>query len=110
MAAPFAPGVLSDVSISYATLPTTHGVTAMKPSHALSAEHIPDALRHFDSLPDAAFVRLPVVMGLFGCSDPSVWRMSLDGRLPAPVKLAPRITGWQVGALRAALAKASAGV
>lgn len=43
---------------------------------------IPDALRNFDTLPDAANVRDKVVAGLFGCSVPTVWRMAKDGRLP----------------------------
>jgi predicted DNA-binding transcriptional regulator AlpA len=64
---------------------------------------IPDALRNFDTLPDAANVRDRVVAGLFGCSVPTVWRMSKDGRLPRPRKLSERVTAWNVGELRAAL-------
>lgn len=64
---------------------------------------IPDALRNFDSLPDAAIVRDKVVAGLFGCSVQTVWRMAKDGRIPPPVKPSFRVTGWQVGGLRAAL-------
>lgn len=61
---------------------------------------IPDALRHFDSLPDSAQVRLPVVCGLVSASPATVWRMALDGRLPPPRKLGPKITAWSVGELR----------
>jgi len=64
---------------------------------------IPDALRNFDSLPDAANVRDKVVAGLFGCSVPTVWRMSRDGRLPKPRKLSERVTAWNCGELRATL-------
>lgn len=64
---------------------------------------IPDALRNFDSLPDAANVRDKTVAGLIGCSVPTVWRMAKDGRLPKPRKLSDRVTAWNVGQLRAAL-------
>lgn len=65
---------------------------------------IPDALKHFDSLPDSAYVRLPVVKALKSCSDATIWRMSKRGDLPAPRKLSERITAWNVGELRKALA------
>lgn len=66
-------------------------------------EAIPDALRDFDQLPNAANVRDKVVAGLYGCSVPTVWRMAKDGRLPRPRKLSDRVTAWNVGELRAAL-------
>lgn len=62
-----------------------------------------NALTEFDRLPDAAFVRLPVVMALFACSDETVRRRVKSGMIPAPTKLGPRSTGWRVGELRAAL-------
>jgi predicted DNA-binding transcriptional regulator AlpA len=65
---------------------------------------IPDALKHFDSLPDAANVRLPVVEALYACSGPTVWRRVKDRSIPAPRKLSPRVTCWNVGELRRALA------
>lgn len=64
---------------------------------------IPDALKHFDSLPNAAHVRQPVVQALFGCSAATVWRMVKRGTLPAPRKLSARVTAWNVGALRKVL-------
>lgn len=67
---------------------------------------IPDALKNFDTLPDAANVRDKVVAGLLGCSVPTVWRMAKDGRLPRPRKLSTRVTAWNVGQLRAALRSA----
>lgn len=67
---------------------------------------IPDALKNFDALPDAANVRDKVVAGLLGCSVPTVWRMAKDGRLPRPRKLSTRVTAWNVGQLRAALRSA----
>jgi predicted DNA-binding transcriptional regulator AlpA len=64
---------------------------------------IPAALRHFDDLPDSAFVRLPVVAGLLDVSEGSVWRYAKQGIIPAPEKLGPRTTAWNVGKLREAL-------
>jgi len=65
---------------------------------------IPDALKNFDSLPDSASVRLPVVRALKACSAATVWRLVKRGDLPAPRKLSQRITAWNVGELRKALA------
>lgn len=64
---------------------------------------VPDALRDFDTLPNAANVRVNVVAGLYACSIPTVWRMAEDGRIPRPRKLSKRVTAWNVGQLRAAL-------
>lgn len=72
-------------------------------------DSIPDALRFFDSLPNAANVRQPVVEALFCCSGPTVWRSVKDGRIPKPRKLSPGVTGWNVGELRAALSERPAG-
>ncbi|MDP1906618.1 MAG: transcriptional regulator [Pseudomonadota bacterium] len=62
------------------------------------------ALQGFDNLPDAAYVRLPVVSALRGCSNATTWRHVQQGLIPAPVKLSPGVTGWNVGELRRALA------
>lgn len=70
-----------------------------------SRASIPDALKNFDSLPNAANVRQPVVEALFACSDSTVWRRTKDGTLPRPRKLSPRVTAWNVGELREALNK-----
>lgn len=72
-------------------------------NHATS---IPAALAQFDSLPDSAHVRLPIVAALNGISAPTVWRWVKTGRLPQPSKLGPNTTGWRVGDLRRALAGA----
>ena len=66
---------------------------------------ISDALRDFDSLPNSAHVRLPVVKALNACSGATVWRRVKDGGLPPPRKLSPNVSGWNVGELRAARAK-----
>ena len=63
----------------------------------------PSALLNFDSLPDAAHVRQPVVEALFGCSAATIWRRVRDGRIPSPLKFSSRITAWNVGELRAVL-------
>jgi predicted DNA-binding transcriptional regulator AlpA len=68
---------------------------------------IPYSLRNFDSLPDSANARAPVVAALFGISEPSVWRWSKSGRLPKPKKIGVRVTVWNVGELRQAQRKAA---
>lgn len=68
---------------------------------------IPAALATFDHQPDAAFVRLPVVAALNGISPATVWRWVQSGRLPAPRKLSPGVTAWNVGELRRALGVAA---
>jgi predicted DNA-binding transcriptional regulator AlpA len=65
---------------------------------------IPDALKHFDSLPDSAHVRLPVVQGLYGCSVSGVWRAARKGIIPKPYKVGERCSAWNVGELRRDLA------
>lgn len=62
-----------------------------------------DALTNYDSFPDSAHVRLPVVRALVGCSSATIWRMVKRGTLPAPRKLSERVTAWNVGDLRKAL-------
>lgn len=67
-----------------------------------SATH--QALLHFDTLPDSAFVSLPVVCGLLSCSAATVWRRVREGYLIAPHRLGKRTTRWRVGELRQNLA------
>lgn len=64
---------------------------------------VPSALKHFDSLPDSANVRQPVVEALFACSSTTVWRRVKAGLIPKPKKLGPRVTVWNVADLRKAL-------
>ncbi|PTU32402.1 helix-turn-helix transcriptional regulator [Stenotrophobium rhamnosiphilum] len=63
--------------------------------------HSSDLLQFFDQLPDSAYVRQPVVQALFGISHATVWRWCNSGHLPKPIKPGPRVTAWNVGALRA---------
>ena len=72
-------------------------------AHHTNPSTIPDALKNFDSLPDSANVRQPVVQALYGCSSATIWRMVKRGTLPAPRKLSERVTAWNVGDLRKAL-------
>ena len=73
-----------------------------------STKELLKSLEMFDRLPASAHVRLPVVSGLRACSDATVWRDVKAGRLPKPKKLSLRISAWNVGELRAALAKKAA--
>ena len=65
---------------------------------------IPEALAQFDNLPDAAYIRLPVLKRLYGISAASCWRGVKNGTIPKPSKLSERCTAWNVGLVRAALA------
>jgi predicted DNA-binding transcriptional regulator AlpA len=71
-----------------------------------TADTFPAALENFDRLPDAANVRQPIVEALYACSSASVWRGVKSGRIPPPRKLSPRVTAWNVGALRRSLSDA----
>lgn len=72
-------------------------------AHHSNAGAVPEALKNFDSLPDSANVRAPVVAALFGISAATVWRKAKDGKLPAPRRISDRVTVWNVGELRASL-------
>lgn len=67
-------------------------------------QNIPSALVNFDSMPDSAFIRLPVIMALYGVSKATIWRGVKNQTIPKPVKLTQRTTAWNVGQVRTALA------
>lgn len=73
----------------------------------MPAKTIPDALKQFDDLPGSAFVRLPVVLGLKGCSRVTLWRQVKDGLWPAPHKIGARMVAWRVSEVREALGVAN---
>lgn len=73
------------------------------------ALRIDPALLAFDSLPNSAQVRLPVVLALYACSRATVWRHVRAGLIPAPVKVSARITVWSVGVLRKHLLEMNGG-
>ena len=66
------------------------------------------SLAQFDTLPESAHVRLPVVAALHGIGPATVWRWVKAGRLPAPVKLGPNTTAWRVGELRRVMSQVDA--
>lgn len=68
-------------------------------SVSLSESHH-DGLSNFDLLPNSAYVRQPVVEGLFACKPSTVWEWVKKGLIPTPRKLSPGVTGWNVGELR----------
>lgn len=68
------------------------------------AQNIPLALVNFDSMPDSAYIRLPVLKALYGVSNATIWRGVKNGTIPKPTKLTERTTAWNVGQVRAALA------
>ncbi len=67
-------------------------------------QSIPEALANFDQLPDSAYIRLPVMKGLYGVSSASIWRAVKNHKIPSPVKLTERTTAWSVKLVRADLA------
>lgn len=83
------------------SLRTKQGAGSLLP--AIQTTCISEALRNFDALPDSAYVRLPVVTGVFACSPATVWRRVKKGTLPTPRKLSEGVTAWNVGELRKAL-------
>ncbi len=82
----------------------TKSNTNNKSAQRTDTNTIPDALKNFDSLPDSANVRQPVVQALYGCSAATVWRMVKRGTLHKPRKLSERVSTWNVGKLRKDLA------
>jgi predicted DNA-binding transcriptional regulator AlpA len=62
-------------------------------------------LECFDSLPQNANVRLPVMLCLYGCSRATLYRNIKKGLVPKPHRLGERISAWRVGAVRDSLQK-----
>ena len=73
------------------------------------SQAIPEALMQFSKLPDAAYIRLPVIKRLYGVSSATIWRGVKNNTIPKPVKITEGSTAWNVGLIRADLA-AKAGV
>lgn len=61
-------------------------------------------LSQFDQMPESAYIRLPVIMSLYGVSAATIWRGVKNGTIPKPVKVTERTTAWSVKLVRAALA------
>lgn len=66
-------------------------------------QHHFDSLKNFDNLPDSAYIRLPVMIGLYGISAASIWRGVKNQTIPKPVKLTERTTAWSVRLVRESL-------
>lgn len=64
--------------------------------------------QHFDELPASAEVPARALAGLLDISEVTVWRWSKIGKLPRPRKLGANTTRFNVGEVRAALAKLAA--
>ena len=67
----------------------------------------------FDALPDSAFIRESQLVqnpknpdhpAPLPFSAPTLWRKVKAGTFPKPIKLSERVTGWNVGAVRAWMA------
>lgn len=87
---------------SHTAQSTVSRTSKPQPSAKPKADGIPEALKNFDSLPDSASVRQPVVEALFACSGTTVWRRVKAGLIPKPKKLGS-IVAWNVGEIRQAL-------
>lgn len=81
----------------------------MQQSKPALPQAIPEAFASFDQQPASAYIRLNVIKRLYGVSSATIWRGVKNKTIPAPVKLTPRTTAWNVGLIRADLA-AKAGV
>lgn len=67
---------------------------------------LPMEVTNFSDLPDEAHIRLHVMKILFGCSSSSIYRGIKSGLIPAPHHFyGMKNSCWQVGKVRAALAK-----
>lgn len=86
-------------------MPPSAAEKLVAPARASNSTRANDTLlADFDALPDSAHVRLPILKALLACSSATVWRWSKESRIPAPKKLGPRVSAWNIGELRRALA------
>lgn len=87
---------------------STPATVAEKPATAAGSTMTGPAaasLATFDSLPNAAHVRLPVVRALYGVGPATIWRWVKADRMPKPVKVGMQAVAWNVGELRQHLAQ-----
>lgn len=61
------------------------------------------------SLPTQGFIRLPQVLAVFPVGRSTWWAGVRSGRFPQPVKLGPRVTAWDVAAIRALIERFASG-
>jgi predicted DNA-binding transcriptional regulator AlpA len=65
-------------------------------------------IENLDAMPDCGFVAARSLAEWLGVTQVTIWRWAKAGRLPAPRKLGEATTRWNVGEVRAALAKMAA--
>jgi len=63
------------------------------------------ALECFETLPENANLRLPVMLVLYGCSRATFYRLIKKGLIPEPYRLGERTSVWRAGETRASLKK-----
>lgn len=74
----------------------------------MATQQLTPSTTTFDDLPDAGNVSARTLAQMLSVSEVTVWRWSKGGRLPKPRKLGANTTRWNVGEVRAALAKLAA--
>lgn len=67
-----------------------------------------DDFAKFDGLPDTAFVRVGTVARIYSVTPATIYRWSRKRMIPAPRRLGPQVTAWNVGELRIDLRKKAA--
>lgn len=90
----------SPQKISAATTPVTQSTTELKPHPNVS---------HFDTLPNAALISIKALAAVNGQGVSTLWRhCKQDPDFPKPIRLSPGCTRFNVGEIRAYLAKKAA--
>lgn len=64
-------------------------------------------MTEYDPLPKTGFVRLPDILRVIPVSKSTWWAGVRNGRYPASVKLAPRVTAWRVADIRALIERSA---
>ena len=71
----------------------------------MATQQLTPSASAFDDLPDVGNVPARTLAQVLSVSEVTIWRWSKAGRLPKPRKLGANTTRWNVGEVRAALAK-----
>lgn len=67
-----------------------------------------DSIKNLDALPDCGFVSARTLAAWFDVSEVTIWRWAKSGRLPTPRRLGGNTTRFNVGDVRAAVARLAA--
>lgn len=87
------------------TAPTTSASNLLLCAGAAIPSPPPD----LGGLGDEVYIRLPAMRQIYGgVSGATIWRWAARQKIPNPVKLSHRVTGWRVGDIRADLARRAA--